>query len=288
MTSENLLKKIQQIEIKAKGVSKQLFQGSYTSAFKGSGMTFSEVRGYQYGDETRTIDWNVTARFNEPFVKTFEEERELTVLLLVDISASTLLASDGDLKRDYMAELCAVIAFSAIQHNDKVGVLFFSDVVEKYIPPKKGRGHVLRIIRDLLSVEAQHKSTNIHQALQFLNNAQKRRATVFLVSDFIVSAPYTKLLQISALKHDLIALDILANNENSLPNIGWLMLRDVESGKQQLINTAKSKNRLDYERYFADLNHQKKELFKRSGIDYLSLKVGQTYVKELTYLFKRR
>ena len=288
MTSEELLQKIKKIEIKAKGLNNQLFQGSYKSAFKGSGMTFAEVREYNLGDETRTIDWNVTARFNEPFVKTFEEERELTVMLLVDVSASGLIATQHSSKQDYIAEIAAVLAFSAIGQNDKVGVLFFSDTIEKYIPPKKGKSHVLRIIKDLVSHQSVSKGTNIANALKYFNSAQSKKCTVFLLSDFLDDKNFKKELQITALKHDFVALNIVAKNEGLLLDVGWTYLQDAESGELVLVNTSKEEVRLKYQKYFRDFYQKLSVETKKLGVDVLNLEVGEAYYTKLLTLFANR
>lgn len=288
MTSEELLHKIKKIEIKAKGLNNQLFQGSYKSAFKGSGMTFAEVREYNLGDETRTIDWNVTARFNEPFVKTFEEERELTVILLIDISASELIATNDVTKQDYIAEIAAVLAFSAIGQNDKVGVLLFSDKIEKFIPPKKGKSHVLRIIKDLVSHQSDSKGTNIANALKFFNSAQRKKCTVFLISDLLDEINFKKELQITALKHDFVVININAKNEYFLPNIGWTYLQDAETKELVMINTSLPENKIKYEKYFNLFNEALLDNLKKNGIDLIRLNVGEAYYTKLLTLFSNR
>lgn len=288
MTTEELLKKIRKIEIKARGLTKQMFQGSYNSAFKGVGMSFSEVREYQIGDETRAIDWNVTAKFGEPFVKTFEEERELTVMLLIDVSNSSLIGTDSSNKRDFITELTAVLSFSAIQNNDKVGALLFSDHVEKYIPPKKGKSHVLRIINDVITHKASGKGTDINAALKYYNTAMRQKATVFLISDFIDQKDYQKLLRITAIKHDFIALYVRAKNEQILPKIGWTFIQDIETGKTKLVNTNSVKNQMRYGNYFLQMHQNFITQAQKSRIDYADLVVGENYVNKLIGLFKRR
>jgi uncharacterized protein (DUF58 family) len=288
MDSSSLLHKIRTIEIKARGLSKQLFMGSYQSAFKGVGMTFAEVRNYQVGDETRTIDWNVTARFNEPFVKTFEEEREQTIILLIDVSASVGIGTDQVSKREYLAEIAAVIAYSAIQNNDKVGVLFFADGIEKFIPPKKGKSHVMRIIKGLIEQEAIGKGTDLSKALEFFNNAQKKRATVFLMSDFISDSDYQKMLRITGYKHDLIGLRVLSHYEGILPKIGWVNAVGVEKGEEQLINTNSVKVRNRFESAFTKHTQFFEDASRSAKMDVSNLTVGQDYIVPLMNIFKRR
>ena len=285
--TQDLLKKVRKIEIKSKGLSNQIFSGEYHSAFKGRGMAFSEVREYQMGDEIRSIDWNVTARFNLPFVKVFEEEREMTVMLLVDMSASKGFGSKKQLKQDLVTELCAVLAFSAIQNNDKVGVIFFSDQVEKFIPPKKGKSHILVIIRELINFTPEHKGTNIKEALRYFTLAIKRRCTAFLISDFL-SEGFEDELKIANKKHDLIALQVYDQREVEMPNVGLVQLEDAESGQVRWFNTAKKKNRIAYKANGLRMHGQIKDQLKRSGVDHTRLATHESYIQPLMTLFKRR
>ncbi|MFT5668799.1 MAG: hypothetical protein ACI9DK_003004 [Vicingaceae bacterium] len=285
--TQDLLKKVRKIEIKSKGLSNQIFSGEYHSAFKGRGMAFSEVREYQMGDEIRSIDWNVTARFNQPFVKVFEEEREMTVMLLVDMSASKGFGSKKQLKQDLVTELCAVLAFSAIQNNDKVGVIFFSDQVEKFIPPKKGKSHILMIIRELINFTPEHKGTNIKEALRYFTLAIKRRCTAFLISDFL-SEGFEDELKIANKKHDLIALQVYDQREVEMPNVGLVQLEDAESGQVRWFNTAKKKNRIAYKANGLRMHGQIKDQLKRSGVDHTRLATHESYIQPLMTLFKRR
>tara|TARA_B100001287_G_scaffold186022_1_gene156986 strand:- start:4306 stop:5169 length:864 start_codon:yes stop_codon:yes gene_type:complete len=285
-TSE-LLKKVRKIEIKTKGLSKQVFSGEYHSAFKGRGMAFSEVRNYIPGDEIRTIDWNVTARFNEPYVKVFEEERELTVMLLVDISGSESFGSDELLKREFIAEIGAVLAFSATQNNDKIGAILFSDQIELYIPPKKGRKHILRIIRELIEFKPNSNLTNIGDVVQHFNNLIKKRAIAFLISDFI-GQNLEKALKITAKKHDLIALRIYDQREKELPNMGLTLFEDVESGKRRWINTSKKRVRETYYNNSLSREHNILEIFKKSKVDHANICIQSGYIQPLMNLFKKR
>jgi|TARA_B100001057_G_scaffold497564_1_gene602037 uncharacterized protein (DUF58 family) len=285
-TSE-LLKKVRKIEIKTKGLSKQVFSGEYHSAFKGRGMAFSEVRNYIPGDEIRTIDWNVTARFNEPYVKVFEEERELTVMLLVDISGSESFGSDELLKREFIAEIGAVLAFSATQNNDKIGAILFSDQIELYIPPKKGRKHILRIIRELIEFKPKSNLTNIGEVVQHFNNLVKKRAIAFLISDFI-GQNLEKALKITAKKHDLIALRIFDQREKELPNMGLTLFEDGESGKRRWINTSKKRVRETYYNNSLSREHNILEIFKKSKVDHANICIQSGYIQPLMNLFKKR
>jgi len=285
-TSE-LLKKVRKIEIKTKGLSKQVFSGEYHSAFKGRGMAFSEVRNYIPGDEIRTIDWNVTARFNEPYVKVFEEERELTVMLIVDISGSESFGSDELLKREFIAEIGAVLAFSATQNNDKIGAILFSDQIELYIPPKKGRKHILRIIRELIEFKPKSNLTNIGEVVQHFNNLIKKRAIAFLISDFI-DQNLEKALKITAKKHDLIALRIFDQREKELPNMGLTLFEDGESGKRRWINTSKKRVRETYYNNSLSREHNILEIFKKSKVDHANICIQSGYIQPLMNLFKKR
>jgi uncharacterized protein (DUF58 family) len=285
--SAELIKKIRKIEIKSRGLSNQIFSGEYHSAFKGRGMTFSEVREYQPGDDIRTIDWNVTARFNHPFVKVFEEEREMTVMLLIDISASQKFGTTTQLKKDLITELCATLAFSAIQNNDKIGVIFFTDIIEKFIPPKKGRSHILRIIRELLNFEPQHRNTDISQALRYFTNMIRKRSTAFLVSDFM-TAGFEQSLKIAARKHDLIALRVTDKREKELPDVGLIKVHDNETGESRWLDTSDEAVRSVYSVRTREHEDWLRYVFNRSGVDTASIITGQSYVQPLMTLFKRR
>ncbi|MFD1552378.1 DUF58 domain-containing protein [Putridiphycobacter roseus] len=287
MDTKELLKKVRKIEIKTKGLTSQIFSGEYHSAFKGKGMAFNEVREYALGDEIRTIDWNVTARFNEPFVKVFEEERELTVMLIIDISPSGMFGTKNQLKRETITELCAVLAFSASSNKDRIGVILFSDKVEKYLPPKKGKSHILQIIRTLLNVEPQGKTTNIESALQFLSKIQKKKATVFLLSDF-KAKDYSNALKIVSRKHDLIALKIADEGEYKLPSIGLAKFKDLESGKSVWVNTNAKKVKAAFEEKQKTFDAAVKQNFRKLNVDYAALRTDQDYIKPLMNLFDRR
>lgn len=288
METAELLKKVRKIEIKTRGLSRQIFSGEYHSAFKGRGMAFSEVREYTPGDDVRAIDWNVTARFNTPFIKVFEEERELSVVLVVDVSASGAFGTRKQYKKDLITELCAVVAFSASQNNDKIGVIFFSDKIEKFIPPKKGKSHVLRIIRELIDFTPQSPGTNIEVALKYLTNLIKKRSTVFLISDFYAPSNYTDALKIANKKHDLIAARINDKTEQSIPAVGLVKFKDNESGKVIWADTSSK----EFQKQFR-LNHLKREaamkdLFNKCGVDYCDIYTDEGYIKPLMNLFKRR
>ncbi|MEN8201278.1 MAG: DUF58 domain-containing protein [Bacteroidota bacterium] len=287
MEAKDLLKKVRKIEIKTRGLTRQIFAGEYHSAFKGRGMTFSEVREYQYGDDIRSIDWNVTARFNHPYVKVFEEERELTVMLLIDVSASGDFGTEAQLKRSLITEIAAVLSFSAIENNDKIGVIIFSDRVEKFIPPQKGRKHILRIIRELLEFRPQSNGTDISESLRFLTNAIKKRCTAFLISDFRDKG-YARSLQVANNKHDVAALHIFDRRETALPPVGLIRVLDAESGKERWIDTSRSKVRESYAMKWESHVEMMKEIFSRAGVDHVSLQTGADYVKPLMRLFKKR
>ncbi len=287
MESSELIKKVRKIEIRTRALSRQIFAGQYHSAFKGRGMAFSEVRQYHYGDDIRFIDWNVTARFHQPYIKIFEEERELTVILLIDVSGSNLFGTKSQFKSDLIVELAAVLSFSAIHNNDKVGVIFFSDKVEKFIPPKKGKTHILRIIRELINHEPTQNQTNIGEALKYLTNAIKKKCTAFIISDFI-QKDYEQALKIAANKHDMVALQIVDQGEVKIPNLGLIKLQDPESRKYFLADTSDASVRRAYEVWWNNLRKKNKELFQRVGVDMATLYTGQDYVKGLTELFKRR
>ena len=288
LSTADLLKKVRKIEIKTRGLSNQIFSGEYHSAFKGRGMAFSEVREYQHGDEIRTIDWNVTARFNHPYVKIFEEERELTVMLLVDVSGSKEFGTQLKSKQELATEICAVIAFSAIQNNDKVGVIFFSDKIEKFIPPKKGRSHILMIIRDLIDFKPESKGTDISIALKYFNNLIKKRCTAFLLSDFVTQHNFENALRIANRKHDLIALQLYDKAEYELPNIGLVPMLDAETNAIQWVNTSSEQVQRDYTIDALKRNDFLKQIFKKGGVDSTKIGTHQDYVKPLMALFKRR
>lgn len=287
MESSELLGKIRKIEIKARGMSKQIFSGSYSSAFKGRGMTFAEVREYNFGDETRTIDWNVTARFNEPFVKTFEEEREQTVMLIIDVSASESFGTTNQTKREYITEVCAVLAFSAISNNDKVGVIFCSNQVEKFIPPRKGKNHILRIIRDLLEFEPENNGTDLNAGLIQLTHGVKRRCTAFLVSDFITSG-YFNNLKMAKSKHDLIAIRCFDELEKVLPKIGLAKMYNPETDERNWVNTNSKKTRRNYEIWWNKISEEFNDCCKKTGIDQVILNTNENYTTPLMKVFKRR
>jgi uncharacterized protein (DUF58 family) len=287
--ASELLKKVRKIEIKTKGLSRNIFAGEYHSAFKGRRMAFSEVREYQYGDDIRNLDWNVTARYNRPFIKIFEEERELTVMLLVDLSGSQDFGTIERMKRNVITEVSAILSFSAISNNDKIGVIFFSDRIEKFIPPQKGRTHTLRIISELIEFKPVSRKTDIAQALRYLTNAMKRRVTVFIISDFMVNIPeLEQSLSIAANKHDVVALHIYDERETELPAIGMVKLKDAETGQYLWVDTSSRQTRDAYEDFW---NRKKKQidiLFKKTGMDYISISTREDYVKSLVALFKKR
>jgi len=287
METTELLKRVRVIEIKTRGLSKNIFAGEYHSAFKGRGMAFSEVREYQYGDDIRNIDWNVTARFNHPYIKIFEEERELTVVLLVDVSGSSIFGSRNMLKKNMITEISAVLAFSAIQNNDKVGVIFFTNQVEKFIPPKKGRKHILHIIRELINFQPENKQTNLTEPLRYLTNAIKKRATVFMLSDFI-SEDFEEALKIANSKHDMVALKIYDQRETRLPPVGLLRLKDAESGKEMWVDSTSRVTRKSYQDWWERQDKNIKEVFTRSGVDQISINTEEDYIKPLMMLFKKR
>ncbi len=287
METKDLLKKVRKIEIKTRGLTRQIFAGEYHSAFKGRGMTFSEVREYQYGDDIRNIDWNVTARFNHPFIKVFEEERELTVMLLIDVSGSGNFGTREQLKRNLITEIAAVLSFSAIENNDKIGVIMFSDRIEKFIPPQKGRKHILRIIRELLECQPQSNGTDISESLRFLTNAIKKRCTAFLISDFRDKG-YSRSLQVANNKHDVAALHVYDVREASLPSVGLLRVLDAETGRERWIDTSRKQVRQNYAMKWESHQEMMKEIFSRAGVDSVSLRTGEDYVKPLMRLFKQR
>ncbi len=286
MTSEELLKRVRKIEIKARKLSRNIFAGEYHSQFKGRGMAFSEVREYQPGDDVRSIDWNVTARLNKPYIKVFEEERELTVMLLVDVSGSRHFGTLSQMKRDMMAEVAATLAFSTIANNDKVGVIFFSDKIEKFIPAKKGKTHVLHIIRELLSFEPTSAGTDIAQALQYFANAQKRHCTAFLISDFIGAGNMYQPLMIASNRHEVNAIQIYDRREAELPNIGLVKFHDAETGNDLWVDTAITSVRDNYAQAWHDNQNEMQQLFTRTGVSHVSVRTDEDYVKALMHLFK--
>ena len=295
MTSEELLQRVRKIEIKTHGLSRNIFAGEYHSQFKGRGMAFSEVREYQPGDDVRSIDWNVTARMNRPYIKVYEEERELTVMLLVDVSGSRNFGTQSQMKRDTMAEVAATLAFSTIENNDKVGVIFFSDQVEKFIPPKKGKSHVLHIIRELLSFEPEHHGTDINAALQYLTNAQKRRCTAFLISDFIGAYPQplpkgkgvTDPVTIASRKHDLSAIQIYDRRDAEMPNVGLLKVKDPETGARVWADTSLASVRNAYAEAWRKQQEALETMYSKTGMNHVSMRTDEDYVKKLMQLFRK-
>ena len=287
METTELLKKVRKVEIRTRRVSKHIFSGEYHSTFKGKGMAFSEVREYQLGDDIRAIDWNVTARFNHPYIKVFEEERELTVMLLVDVSGSGSFGTSSQLKKDLITELCAVLAFSALQNNDKIGVIFFSGKIEKFIPPKKGRSHILRIIRELLEFEPEEKTTNIGEALRYLRNVIKKRSIVFILSDFIDNN-FEEALKISSKKHDTIAIQVYDRREAEIPDVGLIYGMDSETGKNLWIDTSASSVRDNYKKWWVNKQGKLVETFKRNSVDMINIRTDESYVSPLMNFFKRR
>jgi uncharacterized protein (DUF58 family) len=287
MNTTELLKRVRRIELKTKGLSKQIFSGEYHSAFKGRGMSFSEVRDYQYGDDVRNIDWNVTARSGSPHVKVFEEERELTVVLLVDVSRSSFFGTANQFKNEFMTEIAAVISFSAANNNDKVGLILFSDKVEKYIPPKKGKSHILRIIRELINYDATSSGTEIGTALEYLNNVIKKRAICFLLSDFLGS-DYENPLRIASRRHDVIGMLVNDPSEMELPNVGLMRVKDAETLEERIIDTSSKKLRSKYKEWYDNHFTYFKNTFYKSGADIIHLKTNESYVNHLINFFKKR
>ena len=288
METSELIKKVRKIEIKTRGLSHNIFAGQYHSAFKGRGMSFSEVRDYQYGDDVRDIDWNVTARFNKPYIKVFEEERELTVMLLVDLSESLDFGTSTRTRREMLAEIAATIAFAAIQNNDKIGVIFFTDRIEKFIPPQKGRKHILYIIRELLNIEPQSRRTDIKVPLEFLTNALKKKCTAFLLSDFICTGDYSNALTIANRKHDLTAIQVYDRRLAELPDVGLIKVRDAESDVEMYIDTSSRKVREAQRDWWRSQSNALKERMQRSRVDSVSVRTDQDYVKALLALFAQR
>ena len=292
MEATELLRKVRKIEIKTRGLSRQIFAGQYQSAFKGKGMTFSEVREYQYGDSIRTIDWNVTARFNHPYVKIYEEERELTVMLLVDVSNSRVFGTQSQLKKNLITEISAVLSFSAIQNNDKIGVILFSDKVEKFIPPKKGKTHILRIIRELIEFTPDNKETNISEALRYLTNVIKKRSTAFLISDFIDDENgiprFDEAIRIANRKHDLIGLKIYDKREKEIPSVGIIRMKDAETGEFAWVDTTSLSLRRNYANWYKIMESTVNDTLVKAGVDFVSIATDEDYVKPLINLFKKR
>lgn len=287
MDQKELLKKVRKLEIKSRGLSSQLFSGQYHSAFKGRGMSFSEVREYQPGDDVRTIDWNVSARLNHTYVKVYEEERELTIMLVVDVSSSNDFGTQVQMKRELVTELCAVLSFSAMQNNDKIGVIFFSNQIEKYIPPKKGKSHVLRIIRELIDFQPQNHKTDISQALKFLTNVLRKRCTAFILSDFIAT-DYENAMKLANKKHDVVALRVIDPREQSIPDVGLMKLKDAESGETIWVDTSDRNVRKAFEIHSKKMDDQSKLIFSRAGVDAAQLHTDRSYIQPLSNLFKRR
>jgi uncharacterized protein (DUF58 family) len=286
-STNDILKKVRKLEIKSRGLSAEMFSGQYHSAFKGRGMSFSEVREYQAGDDIRTIDWNVTARLGHPYVKVFEEERELTIMLLVDVSGSNQFGTQNQFKSELITEVCAVLAFSSLQNNDKIGLIFFSDRIEKYVPPKKGKSHVLRIIRELIDFKPEHQKTDIAQALRFLNNVNKKRCTAFLLSDF--QAPsFDDALKLASQKHDLVALQIADPREAQLPDVGLIRAIDPESGQKVWIDTSSRSLRKNYETHWRKHEELTRATFNRSGVDLAILRTDRSWIQPLSNLLKKR
>ncbi|WP_320113553.1 DUF58 domain-containing protein [Draconibacterium orientale] len=289
METTDLLKKVRKIEIKTRGLSRNIFAGEYHSAFKGRGMAFSEVREYQFGDDIRNIDWNVTARYSHPYIKVFEEERELTVMLLIDVSGSRDFGSFEKLKKNVITELSAVLSFSAIQNNDKIGVIFFSDKIEKFIPPKKGKSHILRIIRELIDFHPESNGTDITEAVRYMTNAIKKRCTAFIISDFMDDNKDLEMaLSIANNKHDMVALNIYDKRETELPSIGMIKLKDAEKGNYVWVDSSSRKTRKLYADWWIKHMSRLDVMFKKSGVDYVSINTNEDYVKSLMTLFKKR
>lgn len=288
MDSNELLKKIRKIEIKSRGLSQNIFAGEYHTAFKGRGVIFSEVREYQYGDDIRDIDWNVTARHNKPFVKVYEEDRELTLMLLIDVSGSRNFGAMGQTKKEMMAEIAATLAFSSIQNNDKVGVIFFSDKVEKFIPPKKGRKHILLIIREILDFQPEGRLTDINLALEFMTNVIKKRCTAFLISDFIDNHDYAHTMSIANRKHDLVAVQVYDKRDAQLPDVGLVKMKDSESGEIFWVDSSSGKIRKLYDKAWYDRQQRLTDTTRKSGVDIASISTDEDFVKALLALFKRR
>lgn len=288
MDTKELLKKVRKIEIKTRRLSDHIFSGEYHTSFKGRGMTFSEVRQYQFGDDVRAIDWNVTARYNEPYIKVFEEERELTMMLMVDVSGSESFGTQNSFKKDIVTEIAATMAFSATQNNDKIGLILFSDEIELFIPPKKGRSHVLRIIRELIEFQPKSHKTNLSQALKFLSGVIKKKAIVFVISDFMTDDNYEQTLKIAGKKHDLTGIRVYDAREEKMPNLGMVNMLDAETGETMLVNTGSKSVRLEYEKYYQEKMKYFKETFSRCGSGTVNTRVDESYVTKLLGYFKSR
>jgi len=287
LETKELLKKVRQLEIRTRGLVNQVFSGEYHSVFKGRGMSFSEVREYQIGDDVRAIDWNVTARFDHPFIKIFEEERELTVMLLVDMSGSQFFGSQGQLKRDIAVEISAILAFSAMKNNDKVGALLFSDQIEKFVPPRKGQSHALRIVRELISFEPKHSATSIKGALDYLNHVLKKRSIVFVISDFMDSG-YEASLRIAGKRHDLIGIRLLDPREHELPSVGLVTFRDAETGAQRWVDTASPKVSAAFRTYRRSVEDSRRATFIKAKLDSIDIRLDKPYMKPLVDFFRLR
>ena len=288
METSEILKKVRKIEIKTRRLSANIFAGQYHSAFKGRGMAFSEVREYQFGDDVRDIDWNVTARFHRPYVKVFEEERELTVMLLIDVSGSLEFGTQQQMKKDMVTEIAATLAFSAIQNNDKIGVVFFSDKIEKYIPPKKGRKHILYIIREMLDFHPESRKTDVTMAVEFLSSVAKRHCTAFMLSDFYSPRDFSQALTICNRKHDVVAIQVYDQRAKTLPDVGLMKVRDAETGHEMFIDTSSKKPRRAHTAYWMNRQHQLQDCFNKSNVDHVSVATNEDYVKQLLMLFKMR
>ena len=285
METTELLKKVRQIEIKTRGLSQNIFAGQYHSAFKGRGMSFAEVREYQMGDDIRSIDWNVTARFNHPYVKVFEEERELTFMLLIDVSGSSDFGTVNQSKRAMITEIAATLAFSSLQNNDKIGVIFFSDKIEKFIAPQKGKKHVLYIIRELIDFKPESNQTDVSVALRYFANVIKKRCTAFMISDFM-SPDFEKALMIAAKKHDLVAMQVYDMRDADLPDVGWVKMKDAETGQTLYVDTASVETRLRYNNYWRDSQHRLQQQMAKNRVDMVSIRTDEDYVKALITLFR--
>ena len=286
--TSDILKKVRKIEIKTRGLSQNIFAGQYHSAFKGRGMAFAEVREYQYGDDVRDIDWNVTARFQRPYVKVFEEERELTVMLLIDVSGSLDFGTSRQTKADMVTEIAATLAFSAIQNNDKIGVIFFSDRIEKYIPPQKGRKHILYIIREMLDFHPQSRKTDVGEAMEYLTRVMKRRCTAFVLSDFYSNSSFLNALQIANRKHDVVAIQVYDKRAKELPDVGLMRVKDAESGQEMYIDTSSKKLRQAHTRYWLEREENLRQTFAKSNVDWASVATDEDYVKAMMALFTQR
>lgn len=286
--TSDILKKVRKIEIKTRGLSQNIFAGQYHSAFKGRGMAFAEVREYQYGDDVRDIDWNVTARFQRPYVKVFEEERELTVMLLIDVSGSLDFGTSRQTKADMVTEIAATLAFSAIQNNDKIGVIFFSDRIEKYIPPQKGRKHILYIIREMLDFHPQSRKTDVGEAMEYLTRVMKRRCTAFVLSDFYSNSSFLNALQIANRKHDVVAIQVYDKRAKELPDVGLMRVKDAESGQEMYIDTSSKKLRQAHTRYWLEREENLRQIFAKSNVDWASVATDEDYVKAMMALFSQR